>query len=158
MSLRELEGLELEMVRDQKVLSSVMNREQILQKAVSKPPLGLTDVEEATSGAADAVDHIDIHHISEAKRRLRGHFVEHLCCVRNKRQHFLVASHCPNISGHSPSQSAIRPLQLSSAAEMKNLPSQQPPVFALTTPAAAAKMEAADSTCLDGLAMANVGI
>eukprot|EP00061_Rhincodon_typus_P007770 g29786.t1 len=31
----------------------------MLYKAVSKTPLGLTDVEEATSGVMDAVDHID---------------------------------------------------------------------------------------------------
>eukprot|EP00061_Rhincodon_typus_P003363 g19910.t1 len=46
------------MVHDQKVLSFVMNRAQVLYKAVSKPPRGLTDVEEATIGAADAVDPI----------------------------------------------------------------------------------------------------
>eukprot|EP00061_Rhincodon_typus_P010201 g34309.t1 len=28
-------------------------------KAVSEPPLGLTNVEEATSGAADSIEHID---------------------------------------------------------------------------------------------------
>eukprot|EP00061_Rhincodon_typus_P001014 g13450.t1 len=49
----------VEMVRNWKVLSFVANRAQILYKAVSKPPLGLTDVEEATSGAVDAVYHID---------------------------------------------------------------------------------------------------
>eukprot|EP00061_Rhincodon_typus_P005330 g24705.t1 len=32
---------------------------QVLCKAVSEPPLGLTDVEEATSEAADTIDHID---------------------------------------------------------------------------------------------------
>eukprot|EP00061_Rhincodon_typus_P008330 g30850.t1 len=47
------------MVRDRKVLSFVANRVQVLYKAVSEPPLGLTDVGEATSGAANAIDHID---------------------------------------------------------------------------------------------------
>eukprot|EP00061_Rhincodon_typus_P000734 g12601.t1 len=46
------------MVRDWKMLSFVANRAQVLDKADSEPPLGLTNVEEATSGAADAVDHI----------------------------------------------------------------------------------------------------
>eukprot|EP00061_Rhincodon_typus_P016784 g45176.t1 len=46
-------------VRDRKVLSFVMNREQMLCKTVSESPLGLTDVEEATLGAADAVDQVD---------------------------------------------------------------------------------------------------
>eukprot|EP00061_Rhincodon_typus_P012448 g38197.t1 len=35
------------------------DRVQALYKAVSEPLLGLTDVEDATSGAADAIDHID---------------------------------------------------------------------------------------------------
>eukprot|EP00061_Rhincodon_typus_P010152 g34222.t1 len=34
---------------------------QMLYKAVSKSPLGLTHVQEATSGAADAVDQVDGH-------------------------------------------------------------------------------------------------
>eukprot|EP00061_Rhincodon_typus_P010527 g34887.t1 len=58
------------MVRDRKVLSFVANRAQVLYKVVSKPPLGLTDVEEATSGAADAVDHIGRcagEHLSDVK-------------------------------------------------------------------------------------------
>eukprot|EP00061_Rhincodon_typus_P017066 g45597.t1 len=49
----------VEMVCDWKMLSFVANRAQVLYKAVSKPPLGLTDVEEATTGAVDATDHID---------------------------------------------------------------------------------------------------
>eukprot|EP00061_Rhincodon_typus_P003036 g19126.t1 len=48
-----------EMVPDRKVLSFVMNPAQVLYKAVPESPLGLTDVEEATSGIADAIDHID---------------------------------------------------------------------------------------------------
>eukprot|EP00061_Rhincodon_typus_P009233 g32566.t1 len=32
---------------------------QVLYKMVSEPPLGLSDVEEVTSGAAEAVDHIE---------------------------------------------------------------------------------------------------
>eukprot|EP00061_Rhincodon_typus_P000902 g13137.t1 len=48
----------VEMVRDQKVLSFVANRAKVVYKTASEHPLGLTDVEEATSGAADAVDHI----------------------------------------------------------------------------------------------------
>eukprot|EP00061_Rhincodon_typus_P003301 g19755.t1 len=47
------------MFGDQKVLSLVTNRVQMLYKTVSEPPLGLTDVEEATSEAEDAVDHVD---------------------------------------------------------------------------------------------------
>eukprot|EP00061_Rhincodon_typus_P016072 g44091.t1 len=49
----------VEMVRDWKVVLFVENRAQVLYKAGSEPPLGLTDVEETTSGAADAVDHVD---------------------------------------------------------------------------------------------------
>eukprot|EP00061_Rhincodon_typus_P000608 g12205.t1 len=52
-------GGRVKMVRDWKVLSFVANRVQMLYKMVSEPPLGLTDVEEATSGAADTIDHID---------------------------------------------------------------------------------------------------
>eukprot|EP00061_Rhincodon_typus_P003493 g20227.t1 len=48
----------VEMVCDWKVLSFVTYRVQGLYKAVSEPLLGLTDVEEATMGTADAVDHI----------------------------------------------------------------------------------------------------
>eukprot|EP00061_Rhincodon_typus_P005253 g24532.t1 len=33
-------------------------RAQVLYKAVSEPPFGFTDAEEATLGAVDAVDHI----------------------------------------------------------------------------------------------------
>eukprot|EP00061_Rhincodon_typus_P010060 g34049.t1 len=47
------------MVRDWKVLSFVTNRVQVLYRAVSEPPLGLTNVDEAISGAADTIDHID---------------------------------------------------------------------------------------------------
>eukprot|EP00061_Rhincodon_typus_P008803 g31741.t1 len=49
----------VKMVGDQKVLSFVANRAQLLYKVVSEPLLGLTDVEKATSGAEDAVGHID---------------------------------------------------------------------------------------------------
>eukprot|EP00061_Rhincodon_typus_P016975 g45461.t1 len=52
-------GKGVEMVGDWKVLSLVMNREQVLYKVISEPPLSFTDVEEATSGAADAIDHIN---------------------------------------------------------------------------------------------------
>eukprot|EP00061_Rhincodon_typus_P013247 g39505.t1 len=48
----------VEVVRDWKMLTFVANRAQVLYKAVSKPLLGLPDVEEATSGAADTIDHI----------------------------------------------------------------------------------------------------
>eukprot|EP00061_Rhincodon_typus_P000795 g12766.t1 len=37
----------------------VANRVQMFYKTVSKPLLGLTNVGEATLGAADAVDHVD---------------------------------------------------------------------------------------------------
>eukprot|EP00061_Rhincodon_typus_P015774 g43652.t1 len=47
------------MVRNQKLLSSVANRAQMRYKTDSETLLGLTDVEEATSGAADAVDQVD---------------------------------------------------------------------------------------------------
>eukprot|EP00061_Rhincodon_typus_P002499 g17728.t1 len=47
-----------EVVCDWKVLSFVANRAQVLYKVVSEPLLDLTNVEKATSGAADAVDHI----------------------------------------------------------------------------------------------------
>eukprot|EP00061_Rhincodon_typus_P012991 g39073.t1 len=63
-------GGRVEMVRDWEVLSFVMNRAQALYKAVSEPPLGLTDVEEATPGTADAIDHISGcagEHLSDVK-------------------------------------------------------------------------------------------
>eukprot|EP00061_Rhincodon_typus_P000935 g13227.t1 len=47
----------VEMVRNRKVVF-VVNRAQVLYKVVSESPLGLTDVEEATLGAADTIDHI----------------------------------------------------------------------------------------------------
>eukprot|EP00061_Rhincodon_typus_P001921 g16138.t1 len=49
----------VEMVRDRKMLSFIVNRAQVLYKAVSESPLGLTDVGEATSVAADAIRHVD---------------------------------------------------------------------------------------------------
>eukprot|EP00061_Rhincodon_typus_P002289 g17089.t1 len=49
----------VEVVRDWKVLSFAVNKAQVFYKMVSEPLLGLTNAEEATSGAADAVDHID---------------------------------------------------------------------------------------------------
>eukprot|EP00061_Rhincodon_typus_P008061 g30329.t1 len=49
----------IEIVRHQKALSFFGNRAQTVYKAVTEPPLGLTDVGEATSGAVDAIDHID---------------------------------------------------------------------------------------------------
>eukprot|EP00061_Rhincodon_typus_P015229 g42789.t1 len=48
----------VEVVHDWKLSSSVANRAQVLYKVVFKPPLGLTDVEEPTKKAADALDHI----------------------------------------------------------------------------------------------------
>eukprot|EP00061_Rhincodon_typus_P003186 g19479.t1 len=47
------------MVPDREMLSFVANRVQMLYKTVSESTLGLTDVEEGTLGAADAVDHND---------------------------------------------------------------------------------------------------
>eukprot|EP00061_Rhincodon_typus_P011858 g37190.t1 len=44
------------MLHDQKAWSFVTNRVQMLHKMVSESVLGLTDVEEVTSGAADTVD------------------------------------------------------------------------------------------------------
>eukprot|EP00061_Rhincodon_typus_P008443 g31045.t1 len=48
----------VDMVHDWKVLLFVANQAQEFHKEVSEPPLGLTNVEEATSEAADAIDHI----------------------------------------------------------------------------------------------------
>eukprot|EP00061_Rhincodon_typus_P006166 g26511.t1 len=48
-------GGEVKMVGNRKVLSFVVYRVQMLYKTVSEYMLGLTDVEEATSGAADTV-------------------------------------------------------------------------------------------------------
>eukprot|EP00061_Rhincodon_typus_P011427 g36420.t1 len=47
------------MVDNWKVLSFVTCRAQTLYKTVSKSTLGLTNVEEATLGAADTVDQVD---------------------------------------------------------------------------------------------------
>eukprot|EP00061_Rhincodon_typus_P006838 g27886.t1 len=47
------------MVGDRKVLLFVKYRVQMLYKMVSKSTLGLTNVEEATSGAADTVDQVN---------------------------------------------------------------------------------------------------
>eukprot|EP00061_Rhincodon_typus_P012245 g37859.t1 len=47
------------MVGDQKVLSFVAYRVQMLYETVSESMLGLTNVEEAISGAADTVDQVD---------------------------------------------------------------------------------------------------
>eukprot|EP00061_Rhincodon_typus_P001902 g16087.t1 len=46
----------VKMVGDRKVLLFIVYRAQMLYETVPKSVLGLTDVEEATSGAADAVD------------------------------------------------------------------------------------------------------
>eukprot|EP00061_Rhincodon_typus_P014254 g41167.t1 len=48
----------VKMVHDRKVLSFVANGALMLYKTVSESRLGLTDIEEATSGAADTVDHV----------------------------------------------------------------------------------------------------
>eukprot|EP00061_Rhincodon_typus_P003146 g19401.t1 len=58
MTPREGEG-GVKIEGDRKVLSFVAHRAQMLFKTVSESMLGLTDVEEATSAAADALDHID---------------------------------------------------------------------------------------------------
>eukprot|EP00061_Rhincodon_typus_P003371 g19925.t1 len=47
------------MVGDRKVLLFVAYRAQMLYKIVSESTLGLTNVEEATLGAVDAVDRVD---------------------------------------------------------------------------------------------------
>eukprot|EP00061_Rhincodon_typus_P016467 g44698.t1 len=52
-------GEGVKIVGDQKVLLFVVSRVQILYKTVSEPPLALTDIEVATSAAADAVDQVD---------------------------------------------------------------------------------------------------
>eukprot|EP00061_Rhincodon_typus_P007800 g29846.t1 len=57
------EGGGVEMVHDRTVLSFVTNRAQVLYKVVSKPLLGFTDVEEATSGASVAAEE-GLFHIS----------------------------------------------------------------------------------------------
>eukprot|EP00061_Rhincodon_typus_P000849 g12974.t1 len=51
-------GGRVKMVGDQQVLSFVTYRAQMLNKTVSESTLGLTDVEEATLGAADTVDQV----------------------------------------------------------------------------------------------------
>eukprot|EP00061_Rhincodon_typus_P001957 g16255.t1 len=58
MTLEEAQGVGggVEVVYDWKVLSFVANRVQVLYKADSETLLGLTNAEEATSRAADAVD------------------------------------------------------------------------------------------------------
>eukprot|EP00061_Rhincodon_typus_P005872 g25914.t1 len=52
-------GGEVKMFCHQKVVVFVMYRAQMLHKMVSESLLGVTDVEEATSGAADAVDQVN---------------------------------------------------------------------------------------------------
>eukprot|EP00061_Rhincodon_typus_P004119 g21795.t1 len=52
-------GGEVKMVGDQKVLSFVAYRAQMLYEMVSMSTFGFTDIEEATSGAADTVDQVD---------------------------------------------------------------------------------------------------
>eukprot|EP00061_Rhincodon_typus_P007917 g30070.t1 len=47
------------MIGDRKVVVFVAHRAQVLYKVVSEPSFGLTNVEEATLGAADAVDRVD---------------------------------------------------------------------------------------------------
>eukprot|EP00061_Rhincodon_typus_P007221 g28702.t1 len=47
------------MAADQKVLSFVAYRAQMLYKIVSESTFGLTDVEEATLGSVDTVDQVD---------------------------------------------------------------------------------------------------
>eukprot|EP00061_Rhincodon_typus_P004451 g22617.t1 len=47
------------MVGDQKVLLFIAYRVQMLYEMVSESTLGLTHVEEVTSGAVDAVDQVD---------------------------------------------------------------------------------------------------
>eukprot|EP00061_Rhincodon_typus_P014932 g42323.t1 len=52
-------GKGIKIVGDRKVLSFVVYKAQMLYKTVSESKLGLTDVEEATLGAADTVDQVD---------------------------------------------------------------------------------------------------
>eukprot|EP00061_Rhincodon_typus_P015642 g43429.t1 len=52
-------GLGVKMVGNLKVLLFVMYRAQMLRETVPESVLGLTDVEEATSGATDTVDQIE---------------------------------------------------------------------------------------------------
>eukprot|EP00061_Rhincodon_typus_P006275 g26750.t1 len=52
-------GWGVETVGDRKVLSFVVNGAQVLYKTSSEPPLGLTNVEEVTTGAADTGNHVD---------------------------------------------------------------------------------------------------
>eukprot|EP00061_Rhincodon_typus_P000195 g10872.t1 len=52
-------GEGVKMVGNRKVLSFVAYRVQMLYEMVSESTLGLTDVKEATSGAADTVDQVD---------------------------------------------------------------------------------------------------
>eukprot|EP00061_Rhincodon_typus_P008913 g31964.t1 len=94
-------------------------RTQMLDETVPKSMLGLTDVEKATSEAADTVDQDDrragfictssnlvycircsqsgLYYISETKHRLGDRFVQHLCSVHDK-QHLPVANHFNSLS------------------------------------------------------------
>eukprot|EP00061_Rhincodon_typus_P013119 g39290.t1 len=96
----------VEVVHDWKVLSFVANRAQGLYKAVSKPPLGLTDVEtDSPAHPSNVICCIrcfrcGLLSIGETKRRLGDRFVERLCSVRDKRQPLPVANHF-NSPSHS---------------------------------------------------------
>eukprot|EP00061_Rhincodon_typus_P001025 g13496.t1 len=51
-------GGAVKIVGDRKVLSFVANRAQMLYETISESTLGLTDIEKATSGAADTLDQV----------------------------------------------------------------------------------------------------
>eukprot|EP00061_Rhincodon_typus_P015416 g43074.t1 len=57
---RGIKGMrgEVELVSDRKVVLIIVYREQMLHKSGTESALGLTDVEEATSGATDTVDQV----------------------------------------------------------------------------------------------------
>eukprot|EP00061_Rhincodon_typus_P000717 g12544.t1 len=56
---RVTQGVGGNIVCDRKVLLFVAYRAQMLYKTVSESLLGLTDIEEATSGVANTIDHVD---------------------------------------------------------------------------------------------------
>eukprot|EP00061_Rhincodon_typus_P003609 g20510.t1 len=57
---QEVEGV-VKMDGDQKVLSFVMYRLQMLHETVPESTLGRTDIEEATLGAMDTIDQVGGH-------------------------------------------------------------------------------------------------
>eukprot|EP00061_Rhincodon_typus_P010600 g35011.t1 len=61
----------------------------------------------------------DLLHIGETKCRLRDRFVEHLCSVRDKRQHLPVANHFNSLSHFLDDMSILGILQCHNDAIQK---------------------------------------